>query len=115
MRAVKRQKSLIRRKPRENSADAEMKLWLALRARRLGGFKFIRQGRIGRYAVDFVCREKYLAVEIEGGQHVESKKDRGRDLMLASKGYRVLRFWRSDVLQNIDGVLQALYAELCAR
>lgn len=69
-----------------------MKLWLALRARRLGGFKFIRQGKIGPYIVDFVCREKRVAVEVDGGQHAGSKTDRVRDAFLLSKGYRVLRF-----------------------
>ncbi|HWK01711.1 MAG TPA: DUF559 domain-containing protein [Xanthobacteraceae bacterium] len=115
MREAERKKTLTRRKLRRNSTDAEMKLWLALRARRLGGFKFIRQGKIGRYVVDFVCREKHIAIEVDGGQHGESERDRVRDLVLASKGYRVLRFWNSDVLKNIDGVLQVLYAELCAR
>lgn len=92
-----------------------MKLWLALRARRLGGFKFIRQGKVGPYIVDFVCREKRVAVEVDGGQHAESKRDRVRDAMLISKGYLVLCFWNTEVLQNLDGVLQKLYAELCAR
>jgi very-short-patch-repair endonuclease len=115
MRGAERKKARIRQRLRRNSTDAEMKLWLALRARRLGGFKFIRQGKVGRYIVDFVCREKYIAVEVDGGQHADTQKDRVRDLVLASKGYRVLRFWSSDVLKNIDGVLQVLYSELCAR
>jgi very-short-patch-repair endonuclease len=115
MREGERRTTMIRRKLRRNSTDAEMKLWLALRARRLGGFKFIRQAKIGRYIVDFVCREKYIAVEVDGGQHAERKSDRARDFVLTSKGYLVLRFWNNDVSQNLDGVLQKLYAELCAR
>lgn len=115
MRQVKRKQVRIRRTLRRNSTDAEMKLWLALRARRLGGFKFIRQAKIGRYVVDFACREKSVAVEVDGGQHAESKSDRVRDFVLRSKGYLVLRFWNNDVLQNLDGVLQKLYAELCVR
>lgn len=115
MRKAKRKQVRIQRTLRRNSTDAEMKLWLALRARRLGGFKFIRQGKIGRYVVDFVCREKYIVVEVDGGQHAENPQDRVRDLVLASKGYHVFRFWNSDVLSNIDGVSQKLYEALCAR
>lgn len=115
MREAERKTTLIRRKLRRNSTDAEMKLWLALRARRLGGFKFIRQAKIGPYIVDFVCREKYAAIEIDGGQHAGSKSDRLRDAVLISKGYLVLRFWNTEVLQNLDGVLERLYAELRGR
>lgn len=92
-----------------------MKLWLALRARKLGGFKFIRQAKIGRYVADFVCREKYLVVEIDGGQHSESKRDKIRELALAAKGYRVVHFQNSDVPKNIDRVLEQLYAGLRER
>lgn len=110
MRAAKRKKTPLQRKPLRNSTDAEMKLWLALRARRLGGFKFIRQGKIGRYVVGFVCREKYVAVEIDSGAD-----DRIRSMALAGKGYVVLRYGRADVLSNLDGVVGHLYAALCAR
>lgn len=102
------------RKPGRNVTDAEMKLWLALRSRKLGGFKFIRQGKIGRHAVDFVCREKYLAVEIENAD-AASPKDRLRRMALAAKGYAVLRYEYADVVNNLDGVIGHLYAELCAR
>jgi very-short-patch-repair endonuclease len=115
MRHAKRKQVRIRQTLRRNSTDAEMKLWFALRARKLGGFKFVRQGKIGPYIVDFVCREKYVVVEVDGGQHAENPRDRVRDLVLASKGYCVLRFWNTDVLKNIDGVSQKLYEALCAR
>jgi very-short-patch-repair endonuclease len=115
MRKAKRKQVRIRRTLRPNSTDAEMKLWLALRARRLGGFKFIRQAKIGRYVVDFVCRERSVVVEVDGGQHAENKQEKIRDAVLMSKGYCVLRYWNSDVLKNIDGVLERLYTELCAR
>jgi very-short-patch-repair endonuclease len=62
--------------------------------------------------LDFVCREKRLIIEVDGGQHSESKSDRMRDSALAADGYRVLRFWNSDVLKNRDGVLTAIVAEL---
>jgi very-short-patch-repair endonuclease len=58
--------------------------------------------------VDLICRDRNLIVEVDGGQHAESESDKVRDAFLASEGYRALRFWNSDVLGNIDGVLQML-------
>jgi len=89
-----------------------MKLWFALRDRRLGGFKFMRQQAIGPYVVDFVCRERRLIVEADGGQHAENPKDQVRDAFLGAEQYRVLRFWNHDILRNIDGVREVFLAEL---
>jgi len=89
-----------------------MKLWFSVRDRRLAGFKFVRQKLIGPYVVDFLCRDRNLIVEVDGGQHAESESDQVRAAYLASEGYRVLRFWNSDVLGNIDGVLQEILASL---
>jgi very-short-patch-repair endonuclease len=100
------------RQLRRNSTDAEMKLWFAVRDRRLAGFKFVRQKPIGPYVVDFLCRDRKVIVEVDGGQHAESKGDQVRDAYLASEGYHILRFWNSDVLGNIDGVLQTILASL---
>lgn len=100
---------------RRNSTDAETKLWLALRDRRLEGYKFVRQAAIGRYIVDFVCRDQQLVVEVDGGQHNESRADKLRDAALAQEGYRVVRFWNNDVLGNLNGVLQTLLQELRTR
>ena len=97
---------------RRNSTDAEGKLWLRLRARQLGGWKFVRQEPIGRYYADFACRERRLAVEVDGGQHAESGYDEKRDAELAALGYRVLRVWNTDVLTNIEGVLEMILKEL---
>jgi very-short-patch-repair endonuclease len=88
--------------------DAEQRLWSALRAHRLDGLSFRRQAPIGSFIVDFVCHERRLIIEIDGGQHAESERDVERDRWLASKGYRVLRFWNSDVLRNRDSVLQVI-------
>jgi very-short-patch-repair endonuclease len=77
---------------RVNQTDAETKLWNALRNRQLCGLKFVRQESIGRYTCDFVCREKKVVVEADGGQHAESKSDAVRDRYLREKGYRVIRF-----------------------
>src|SRR2546423_14994083 len=95
----------IERKLRGAQTDAERKLWFALRDRRLGGFKFVRQEAIGPFIADFVCRDRRLIIEVDGGQHAESAKDAARDAYLAGENYRVIRFWNNDVLTNRDGVL----------
>jgi very-short-patch-repair endonuclease len=102
----------VARQLRRQGTKAEMKLWFALRDRRLAGFKFVRQEAIGPYIVDFICREKNLIIEVDGGQHAESKRDRVRDQALSEAGYRVLRFWNSDVLSNREGVLTEILAKL---
>jgi very-short-patch-repair endonuclease len=99
---------LLRRQP----TRAETKLWFALRDRRLAGFKFVRQEALGPYIVDFLCREKKLIIEADGGQHAGNARDRVRDDALAAAGYRILRFWNSDVLSNPDGVLSVILAKL---
>ena len=91
---------------------AEFALWTRIRARQLGGFKFVRQEPVDRYYVDFVCRERRLIVELDGGQHAESPEDRLRDRALSALGYRVIRIWNNDVIENLDGVLQTLLSEL---
>jgi very-short-patch-repair endonuclease len=93
---------------RRTMTDAEQRLWSALRAHRLDGLSFRRQTPIGSFIADFVCHERQLVIEVDGGHHADSKRDIERDRWLASKGYRVLRFWNSDVLQNLDGVLQVI-------
>ncbi len=102
----------VERRLRQQGTHAETKLWFELRDRRLGGFKFVRQEAIAPYIVDFVCREKRLIVEVDGGQHAENARDRSRDAALAAKVYRILRFWNSDVLGNRDGVLLTILTEL---
>jgi very-short-patch-repair endonuclease len=93
---------------------AERKLWRYLRSRALSGFKFVRQEPIGPYFVDFVCREKRLVVEVDGGQHAESERDAVRDRWLADHRYRVLRVWNNEVLSNIEGVWDTIFAAASA-
>lgn len=95
MRGAKATKTLIARRLRKHSTVAEQKLWRYLRSRSLAGFKFVRQVPIGPYIVDFVCREKRLVIEVDGGQHAESCVDGVRDQWLTARRYRVLRFWNS--------------------
>jgi very-short-patch-repair endonuclease len=91
---------------------AEFTLWSRIRARQPGGFKFVRQEPIDRYYVDFVCRERRLIVELDGGQHSERAEDRRRDAQLRALSYRVIRLWNNDVIENLDGVLATLLSEL---
>ena len=65
-----------------------------------------------RYYADFVCRKRRLINELNGGQHAESPKDQQRDRALCALGYRVIRIWNNDVIENLDGVLQRLLSEL---
>ncbi|MFL6846119.1 MAG: endonuclease domain-containing protein [Allosphingosinicella sp.] len=77
-----------------------------LRARRLG-WKFRSQHSIGPFVADFVCLKRKLIIEADGGQH-NAAADRPRTAYLRKRGFRVLRFWNNDILQNIEGVLAAI-------
>ncbi|MBM3529010.1 MAG: endonuclease domain-containing protein [Alphaproteobacteria bacterium] len=92
---------------RTEMTDAEKKLWRALRSRSIGP-KFRRQVPLGRYIIDFVCFESKVIVEVDGGQHADSRSDAVRDDYFAARGYRVLRFWNNDVLRNLEGVLTVI-------
>ena len=92
--------------------DAERRLWSRLRDRQLGGYKFRRQAPIGDYIDDFLCEEKRLVVEVDGGQHADLGKDQARTAVLESLGYRVVRYWNNEVLATTDGVLEHLLGEL---
>ena len=102
----------IARHLRVNQTDAETALWNRIRNRQIDGHKFARQIPILGYICDFVCRERHLIVEVDGGQHNESAADAIRDRRLTEEGYRVLRFWNNDVLGNIEGVLTTIQTEL---
>jgi very-short-patch-repair endonuclease len=94
---------------RKSLTDSERKLWKYLRAKQLEGLKFRRQEPIGHYVVDFVCYEKRLIIEVDGEQHVQEKyKDDERDGWLREQGFKVLRFWDSEVLTNTWGVLELI-------
>ncbi|WP_349258714.1 endonuclease domain-containing protein [Steroidobacter sp.] len=94
---------------RANSTEAEQRLWANLRNRRLAGFKFRRQQPLGPYIVDFVCVERKLIVEADGGQHADRREyDDARSEYLERRGYRVLRFWNNDVLLETEAVLEVI-------
>jgi len=96
---------------RNDPTEAEKHLWAILRHKGMG-VKFRRQTIIGRYIVDFVCYEKKLVIEVDGGQHNQSRKDALRDKWLKTQGFKVIRFWNNDVLNNLDGVYQTIEGHL---
>jgi very-short-patch-repair endonuclease len=97
------------------STDAELRLWLHLKNRNLGGFKFRRQHPIPPYIVDFACLKQKLIVELDGGQHAaQVESDVKRTGFLESKRYRIIRFWNDDVLKQTDVVLEEILRQLQA-
>jgi len=97
---------------RRRMTDAERRLWYLLRAHRFAGAKFKRQVPLGNYVVDFVCFDRKLVIEADGGQHADNRTDKRRDDWLKSQGFRVLRFWNNDVLTNTSGVLEMISTAL---
>jgi very-short-patch-repair endonuclease len=102
----------LARKMRKEATDAERLLWNHLRTKRINNLKFRRQQPIGHYIVDFICYEKKLIIEVDGGQHAEeNEKDLKRTQWLNQKGFRVIRFWNNEVLYNCDGVLEEIFEQ----
>jgi very-short-patch-repair endonuclease len=102
------------RQLRQTMTEAERVLWKHLRSRGLH-YKFRRQTPKGTYITDFVCLEKKLVVEVDGARHLNNAYDKIRDTWFSEQGYKVIRFWNSDVLKNTDGVLEKIRLELEAR
>ena len=102
----------VARKLRREMTEAEGLLWSRLRRRQLGA-KFVSQFPIGSAVADFACRSAKLVIERDGGQHaLKINTDAERTHAIELHGYRVIRFWNSEVMSNIDGVLQAIVQEL---
>ena len=94
---------------RTNQTDAESRLWYHLRDRRSQGWKFRRQHILQGYIVDFVCLERKLIIELDGGQHAEQEAyDNRRTRVLEKDGFKVIRFWNNEVLTNTEGVLEMI-------
>jgi len=102
----------IARKLRRDATAVESKLWQRLRSRQIEGAKFRRQFPIGPYIADFACIELKLIIELDGGQHVESATDAVHTAWLETNGYTVIRFWNSEVIENLEGVLEAIRREI---
>ncbi len=96
---------------RSNQTPHEHILWEVLRAKRLNGLKFKRQVPIGNYIADFVCQDKMIIIELDGSQHNTDEKrfyDNARTKYFNACGYRVLRFWNSDIDSNINEVCEII-------
>ena len=103
------------RRLRAKQTGAESQLWKHLRTLEMKGTHFRRQVPIGPYVADFACMASRLVIEIDGSQHGEDpikSRDEQRTRWLEAENYRVLRFWNNDVTNNLDGVLETIYAAL---
>lgn len=97
---------------RKELTAAERKLWAIIRNDQLG-VNFRRQHAIGNYIPDFVCIEKKLIIELDGSQHLEQKEyDDERTKYFESLGYRVIRFWNDQIMNEINGVIKAIQLAL---
>ena len=98
------------RELRKNLTDAEQRLWQKLKRRQIATVKFRRQQPIGPFIVDFVCFQRRLIIEVDGGQHAaQADYDEERTRWLKVQGYRVLRFWNNEVLADTEAVAQAIF------
>jgi len=115
-RGIKSPNEIRARAMRIEPTEAERKLWWNLRHRlALPASHFRRQVRLGHYIVDFASHGLKLVIELDGGQHAErTELDAKRTRFLEREGYRVLRFWNNDVMQNIDGVLEVIQSFILA-
>jgi very-short-patch-repair endonuclease len=101
------------RQLRQTANPAEQSMWCLLRARGLGGYKFIRQMPIGPYCADFVCRERGVVIEVDGSQHLErATYDRARDEYMIAAGYSVFRVPVNSVLHDRSAVCDSILAVL---
>ena len=108
-------KIILARNLRKNSTIQERRLWNLLKNRQFHNLKFKRQQPIGKYIVDFVCKEEKIIIEIDGGQHntIENiQLDKERTDYLQNLGYKVIRFWNNEIYENIDGVILKLEEEI---
>jgi adenine-specific DNA-methyltransferase len=101
------------RELRSSATDAERLLWRFVRNRHMSGYRFRRQVPLGPYIADFVCLRARLIVELDGSQHDESLIDElERTHYLARLGFRVIRFWNNEVLQQTEAVLESILEAL---
>jgi very-short-patch-repair endonuclease len=103
------------RQLRHGDNMAEAALWNELKAKKLGGYKFVRQMPVGPYFADFACRSSKLVIELDGSQHAGSSYDHRRDAFMQEQGYSVLRFWNFDALKQTAVVCETILAALDGR
>jgi len=98
----------IRRLLRNNAPTAERILWQQLQGKKFKGLKFRRQYSVDRYYVDFYCASLRLAIELDGENHLDhcqQKKDKDRQEAIENLGIKIIRFWNTDIFNNLEGVL----------
>ena len=111
--AQPRPRTLRARALRRDQTEVERRLWALIRSRQLDGCKFRRQHPIGRYVADFACVEARLIIELDGGQHGDpANLDADRTQALEIAGWRVVRFWNPQVVQEPQGVPRTILLEL---
>ncbi|MDQ6920374.1 MAG: endonuclease domain-containing protein [Candidatus Dormibacteraeota bacterium] len=94
---------------RQEMTDAEVGLWVRLRGEQIDGHRFRRQVPVGPYVADFACLKARIVVEVDGGQHAdEVERDQQRTDWLASRGFKVLRFWNTEVLQQTNEMVESI-------
>ena len=97
------------RQLRKEMTPAEKKLWAYLRGNKINGVKFRRQHAVGSYILDFCAIQKKLIIELDGSQHLDQEEyDEERTKYLAAQGYRVLRFWNNQVMNDIESVIKEI-------
>ncbi len=110
MRGPNRRRTGVARGLRKTDNVAEARLWNALRDRRLGNHKFVRQFGIGRYFADFACRKLYLVIELDGSQHIDNPADEIRNRYMTDHGWSVARFPSGSMLCDAATVLDTIDA-----
>lgn len=113
-----RQNSLRARQLRNQATEAERRLWQRIRSRQVCGVRFNRQVCVGSYICyicDFAARSLKLVIELDGGQHDHNRAaDQNRSRFLESRGFHVIRFWNHEVMENLDGVVEAIRLAILA-
>jgi very-short-patch-repair endonuclease len=98
---------------RKQTTPAEQKLWAYIRLMREDGVRFRRQHAIATYITDFCAPRKKIIIELDGSQHLEQEEyDEERTKYLAAQGYKVIRFWNNQVMNDIDGVIKEIVLAL---
>jgi very-short-patch-repair endonuclease len=106
---------IVARRLRANATGAEVRLWKMLRQLPASGTHFRRQVPIGPYVADFACLASRLVIEIDGSQHARggrAARDETRSKWLEREGFKVIRFWNNDIVENRQAVLNSIYAAM---
>jgi len=115
MQPYNRKLTVLSKQLRNNPTNAEKYMWSKIRMKQISGYQFYRQKPIGEYIVDFYCPEVRLVIEIDGEDHFHRNQlevDKHRDEYLNTCGFKVLRFSNTDVLKNIEGVIESIKSEV---